>query len=371
MGDTWRVHTSNDKSRAMLLASGLSIKGLHLNVYGDNPYSARGPNGQVIPSTKLFVDNIPISYSDDEVKKCLEALGVVPRSRLMKEHARDPDGKLTNWVTGRRFIFINLPAKTLPRMIEMGPFKARLFYKEINENFARCRRCLGTGHWANACPNEEKCLDCLQEGHRKGDALCPKLTSIFGDALSPTTDQAENNVGPTPSQAANGSLGSDGKVLEPGEVSSSSSAFDASSEQDEEDNKEEKVSERKNKKNKKKKNKKATSRDDSDRPTQEGGSTEALLRHSPQQKGKEAEERQSRPRSKGREKNGSDKVPDACNPILQNFLSRARSSSQKRTRAPSPTGEEQNAAQKAKVGTPPGRQEEGKVVAFDHHGSAH
>ena len=103
----------------------------------------------------------------------------------MDEYARDPvTKKLTAWVTGRRFVYIDLPSKALPRSVVIGPFKARLYHKEMQEASTHCRKCLGHGHWASSCPNEEKCFDCLEVGHRRGDPVCPKIMSIFGDPLN-------------------------------------------------------------------------------------------------------------------------------------------------------------------------------------------
>ena len=44
----------------------------------------------------------------------------------------------------------------------------------------KCRKCFEVGHWASRCPNPEKCLDCLQEGHRRGSENCPKVIKDFG-----------------------------------------------------------------------------------------------------------------------------------------------------------------------------------------------
>ena len=54
---------------------------------------------------------------------------------------------------------------------------------------SQCRKCFESGHWASSCPNEEKCLECRQPGHRRGDPVCPKILSIFGDPLN---SDAEN-----------------------------------------------------------------------------------------------------------------------------------------------------------------------------------
>ena len=49
------------------------------------------------------------------------------------EEVRDREGKLTEWLSGRRFVFIGLPKCSIERMIVVGPFKAKLFYKEMQQ----------------------------------------------------------------------------------------------------------------------------------------------------------------------------------------------------------------------------------------------
>ncbi|GFS13058.1 hypothetical protein ElyMa_001387400 [Elysia marginata] len=100
----------------------------------------------------------------------LEKIGVVCRSNIFMERVRDPNGKLTHWLTGRRFIWINVPKKPIMQMINIGHFKASLYYKE--QKPASCRRCLREGHSAHQCTFEERCLNCGTSGHRKGDGKC-------------------------------------------------------------------------------------------------------------------------------------------------------------------------------------------------------
>ena len=130
MGNKWRLHTANDQSRATLLASGINLLGRHVHVYADNPFAIRGTNGKEIPSTKLFIDGIPISYCNDSIRKALDGIGVAQRSRVLMEYARHPETKkLTEWLTGRRFVHIDVPDRDLPSKVDMGPFTAKLYHK--------------------------------------------------------------------------------------------------------------------------------------------------------------------------------------------------------------------------------------------------
>ncbi|GFS04535.1 reverse transcriptase [Elysia marginata] len=86
------------------------------------------------------------------------------------EKVRDRSGKLTDWITGRRIIWIEVPATALPTYTPIGPFKAMLYYREQKQ--LTCRRCLGNGHKTENCKNEEVCLTCKKPGHRKADGKC-------------------------------------------------------------------------------------------------------------------------------------------------------------------------------------------------------
>ena len=95
------------------------------------------------------------------------------RSKLIAERDRDSNGKLTRWITGRRFIYIGAPDSPLPRTLEIGIFKASLYHREQKQGKdSECRKCLQKGHIARQCPNAIRCRQCYKEGHRAGDQQC-------------------------------------------------------------------------------------------------------------------------------------------------------------------------------------------------------
>ena len=196
MGNKWRIYPSDDACRAKLLASGLFLDAKHVQLYSSNPFAPVDDDGNEIETIKLTIDGVPISFSDESIRKRLEETGVILRSRILLEYARNPlTKKMTNWLTGRRFIYIEVPKKDLPKYVSMGPFKARLLYRDPSkENTVKCRKCLGSGHWASTCNNLVKCLDCGQEGHKRGDENCMTITSIFGDNLNDQGDNQEEEV---------------------------------------------------------------------------------------------------------------------------------------------------------------------------------
>ena len=104
------------------------------------------------------------------------------RSSLINDKIRNKDGKLTRFLTGRRFVFVNIPQRPLERTVKIGGFTARLYYKEqprADPQQTTCSRCLERGHRVSACPNNIRYRECRQEGHKRGDPVCDAV-SVWG-----------------------------------------------------------------------------------------------------------------------------------------------------------------------------------------------
>ena len=165
----WRIYPLHEVARAKLLTEGITINGKTISLDGINPFFLRGSERA---GTRLTISNLPFSYGNDTVARNLKAAGVQLRSDIQMEKARAPDRSLTDWKTGRRFVWIDLPPKPLPRSFKMGDFLAQLFYREMQQRPNVCFRCLQPGHRARECENDEVCHTCKKPGHRRGDPEC-------------------------------------------------------------------------------------------------------------------------------------------------------------------------------------------------------
>ena len=87
----------------------------------------------------MIVGNVPISFSDQEMLKSVQELGCTLRSKLILERDRDEKGKLTHWLTGRRIIYVSVPRDPLPKLIQVGPFKASVYHREQKRTFCAKR----------------------------------------------------------------------------------------------------------------------------------------------------------------------------------------------------------------------------------------
>ena len=135
-----------------------------------------------MPVTKVWISDIPISVDGKDIDTALVKLGCVLRSSLINEKIRNKDGKLTRFLTGWRFVFVNIPERPLERTVKIGGFTARLYHKEqprADPQRTTVSRCLERGHRVSACPYSIRRRECRQEGHRRGDPVCDAV-SVWG-----------------------------------------------------------------------------------------------------------------------------------------------------------------------------------------------
>ena len=101
-------------------------------VASQNPFFVKGPDGILIPRTRLTVSDIPLSIANATIEAALIKKGVKLRSALTLEEIRDREGKFTGWLSGRRFVFIDLPKTPIEKKLWiLAPYKAKLFYREM------------------------------------------------------------------------------------------------------------------------------------------------------------------------------------------------------------------------------------------------
>ena len=178
----WRVYPLTRTARNKLLIENLTLRQKTVLVYDKNPFIVRGGNGEEVPVTKVWISDIPISVDEKDIETALDRIRCVLRSSLINEKIRNKDGKLTRFLTGRRFVFVNIPERPLERTVKIGGFTARLYHKEqprADPQQTTCSRCLERGHRVSACPNSIRCRECRQEGHKRGDPVCDAI-SMWG-----------------------------------------------------------------------------------------------------------------------------------------------------------------------------------------------
>lgn len=178
IGGHWRVYMLGSEARLNVLTRGVEIRGHLITPFDKNPNIVTTESGdKEIPTTKVIVGGVPISFSNEEIEKRLCHLGCKLRSKLMMEKDRDENGGLTRWLTGRRFAYIEVPPKPLPQRVIIGSWSATIFHREQKalSKIPTCGRCLREGHRAATCVAEIVCRTCHLSGHKQGDPVCSLL----------------------------------------------------------------------------------------------------------------------------------------------------------------------------------------------------
>ena len=75
---------------------------------------------------------------------------------LKYARARTPQGQLTNFKTGDRFVEIVVPSEPLPKKKDIGIFTASLYHKEQKQKIEdiECGNCKEKGHMRRDCVND-------------------------------------------------------------------------------------------------------------------------------------------------------------------------------------------------------------------------
>ena len=182
IGGLWRLYPKTSDTRIKLLLSGIDLRGVHLSLQDINPFIL-GPDRAEVQSTRLLVNDVPLSFNNKDIETTLSKLGCKMLSPIKYELQRDEHHQLTLWKTGRRYVYIAVPASPLQRDVKIGLYKAKLYHREQKQgNLLVCFNCFQRGHISRECPDPTLCRACKQEGHKQGDSVC--LLNVDSQARS-------------------------------------------------------------------------------------------------------------------------------------------------------------------------------------------
>jgi ribA/ribD-fused uncharacterized protein len=162
----WRIYLKSMCKRIELLVRReLRIRDAKLTLFEQNPAITNQSSPDDIRE-KVIVRDIPLSVSNDEIVKFIESKKIKLASGVKYARERDPNGKLTDFKNGDRYMYCEGAINPLPRVVNIAGLKCRIFH---NAQFNRkCRACDGHGHKAgdDNCParNDEENTTCFS-GH--------------------------------------------------------------------------------------------------------------------------------------------------------------------------------------------------------------
>ena len=145
---TWRIHLKDDKSRVELLTKGLSIRGKYVHIFEQNPNVQQNPNHKV---EKVMIRDLPFSVSMEEVEDYFKTHPhIKPTSPVKFGHIRDPDGSLTSFRNGDRFLYVESPVTPpLPVTTVIGDRPIRIHH--MSQSLIKlCVVCNKNGHTAGS-----------------------------------------------------------------------------------------------------------------------------------------------------------------------------------------------------------------------------
>ena len=127
-----RLYPRQSQFRAKLLMEGMAMKGMKIQLLDKKKQKNFLIEGsqEERPATKVIIGNILLSCDNNEIEIALKKLGVETRSKIRNELARNKEGALTQWETGRRFVFITTPTTPLPPTLRVGIFTGEVYHKE-------------------------------------------------------------------------------------------------------------------------------------------------------------------------------------------------------------------------------------------------
>ena len=161
----WRVSPLTRIAKNVLLIRWFHSPAANGEEYDKNPFIAKYGSVEEVSVTKVWISDNPISVDGKHIETTLGRLGCGKISSLINEKIRNMHGKLTRFLTGRRFVFFNISESPLERTAKIGGFTARLYHKEqptADPQQTTCSMSLERGHRVSACPNNIRCRECRQ-----------------------------------------------------------------------------------------------------------------------------------------------------------------------------------------------------------------
>ena len=151
---TWLIYPWTEAARARMVTSMYTIQGKQFELDGSDP-SHIPAVGEFVPRTKLIVNNLPLEISNPDVGKALKEAGFVLRSPVKHDIIKTKSGD--ELMSGKRFVYIDLPQTKINKYLKIGKLTAFLFYKEMEDAKSTCRQCLQPARTVRRLRTRSRC----------------------------------------------------------------------------------------------------------------------------------------------------------------------------------------------------------------------
>lgn len=166
IGGLWRLYIESHNSRIKLITNGTNMRNANIAVHDTNPFLSTGKENSIC----VLIKDIPLSAHDTLIIDELVRMKCKVTGSVIYQRLRI-DGNLTDCFTGDRVVYIEQPQKPLPRLMNFGIYKGKVFHFSQIAPVSRsnstvvCSKCQIEGHHRSQCSNPVVCRQCKQPGH--------------------------------------------------------------------------------------------------------------------------------------------------------------------------------------------------------------
>ncbi|CAJ1074316.1 hypothetical protein NHX12_015711 [Xyrichtys novacula] len=122
------IYLHDKGARAKLLIKGISIRGKHISLKEENPFSLKSCMANQ-DANQITIKELPESADDNLVTEFLSKQGCKIVGKVMRRMIRYNNNQLTNCSNGDRMAYIEaMPPEPISRSVKIGPHWVKVFY---------------------------------------------------------------------------------------------------------------------------------------------------------------------------------------------------------------------------------------------------
>lgn len=127
-GPIWHLYPKTLEDRALLAGRMLMIQGREITLSSKNPSHLVNEYGQPLPAAKIEIEGLPLRLPNELVLEALAQEGIKTRSPVYYDQIQIKKGVPSQWYSGRRHVYIDVPPKTLWPYITISSYKCQMEY---------------------------------------------------------------------------------------------------------------------------------------------------------------------------------------------------------------------------------------------------
>ena len=149
MNGVWAIRIKSVAARSHIINNIKHLQINNINIDIHNKY----PTATSVPNEKIVFRDVPFNVHDQDILQYLHNQpGVFVKTGVMAAKLRDKNNKLTNYLSGDRFVYVKGKfSPALPTIATLSSAKCKVWHKSQTEVCQRCR------HFGHQSVDTEKC----------------------------------------------------------------------------------------------------------------------------------------------------------------------------------------------------------------------